>query len=197
MKKVDLKKILIGLAAVSILVSTGCNNESGGKNWKWVEDPSTVTARVDDEKKLTPKEENGQWGYVDESGEWVVKPNFESAEEFSYGVGTLKLFHYSMWFNWKGEELAKPSFKMEGVFSGGSMSVKGVDSYSSKAGKLQKVKGFSEGYAAVLVEGKWGFLDNTGYFIIEPIFDEADNFVNGTARVTYQGKTGYIQLRLL
>jgi hypothetical protein len=43
--------------------------------------------------------------------------------------------------------------------------------------------GFSEGLAAVEVNGKWGFIDRTGVLRIKPIFSEALAFQNGLAIV--------------
>ena len=60
---------------------------------------------------------------------------------------------------------------------------------------IDNINSFSEGYAAVLQGTKWGYIGKKGFFVIEPQFDKAENFINGKARVTYQGKEGYITLR--
>lgn len=40
---------------------------------------------------LTPKqdEKKGKWGYVDASGEWVIKPKYDSADPFVNGLGKV------------------------------------------------------------------------------------------------------------
>ena len=40
--------------------------------------------------------------------------------------------------------------------------------------------------------GKWGYINKNGEFIIEPQFDNADNFSEGYACVELDGKWGYI-----
>jgi hypothetical protein len=48
---------------------------------------------------------------------------------------------------------------------------------------------FSEGFAAVKYNGKWGFIDGTGEIVIEPQFYRAYSFYNGFAEVvTEQGR---------
>ena len=51
---------------------------------------------------------------------------------------------------------------------------------------------FPEGLAAVSLNGRWGFIDLTGQFVIEPQFSFAENFANGVARVELDGQYGYI-----
>jgi hypothetical protein len=51
---------------------------------------------------------------------------------------------------------------------------------------------FSEGLAAVSVEGKWGYINKTGKIVINPQFDSAGEFTNGRASVYLGGKSGYI-----
>ena len=42
---------------------------------------------------------------------------------------------------------------------------------------------FSEGFAAVKVHGKWGFIDLAGDVVIPAVYLEAKSFVHGLARV--------------
>lgn len=38
---------------------------------------------------LTPKEQNGLWGYVDEKGKWKIKPHYHQAGEFNSGLACV------------------------------------------------------------------------------------------------------------
>jgi hypothetical protein len=51
---------------------------------------------------------------------------------------------------------------------------------------------FSEGRAAVLVDGKWGFIDRKGRTVIAPVFDNAMLFRYGRAAVMQGEKWGFI-----
>ena len=61
--------------------------------------------------------------------------------------------------------------------------------------KFYYADGFKEGLALVLEthDGKYGFIDTTGEFVIEPQFDElSTGFYDGLARVKVNGKTSFI-----
>src|ERR1700687_2019261 len=51
---------------------------------------------------------------------------------------------------------------------------------------------FSEGLAAVKVDGKWGYIDKTGQLAIKPAFEGADPFSEGLAASQIDHKNGYI-----
>ncbi|MBD0309503.1 MAG: WG repeat-containing protein, partial [Microcoleus sp. T1-bin1] len=42
---------------------------------------------------------------------------------------------------------------------------------------------FCEGVAPVMINNKWGYMDQNGEIVIEPQFDEAEKFSNGLVRV--------------
>ena len=50
------------------------------------------------------------------------------------------------------------------------------------------------GPAAVAIDGKWGFVDAEGEFIIEPQFAEARSFANGLAAVRVGDLWGYVEV---
>lgn len=52
---------------------------------------------------------------------------------------------------------------------------------------------FTEGLALVKSNGKWGYIDNVGSWIIQPIFEKASPFSEGEAFVNLNGKIGLIQ----
>ena len=58
------------------------------------------------------------------------------------------------------------------------------------------VHGFNLGLSAVKKNGKFGFINKKGEFVIEPQFDYADNFRdNMLATIKQDGKFGAINLR--
>jgi hypothetical protein len=54
---------------------------------------------------------------------------------------------------------------------------------------------FSEGLAVVVVDNKFGYIDRTSKFVIEPQFTSAESFSNGLAMVFAHGKSMYIALK--
>jgi len=58
---------------------------------------------------------------------------------------------------------------------------------------LSLADAFMDGLSRVKVNNaKYGYINTKGEMIINPIFDEADSFHNGYARIVYQGRDGII-----
>ena len=49
---------------------------------------------------------------------------------------------------------------------------------------------FFEGLAWIEKEGKYGFIDNKGNVVVEPIYDSVSNFQEGLAKVEKNKKYG-------
>lgn len=62
-------------------------------------------------------------------------------------------------------------------------------------GEWEGAKNFSEGFAAVKKDGKWGYIDTNGTVVIEPKYDGANSFSEGLAAVQLNGKWGYIDTK--
>ena len=61
--------------------------------------------------------------------------------------------------------------------------------------KYQAVHIFNDStYAAVMLNGKWGFVDSTGNMVIEPQYEDARSFSSGFAAVQKDGQWGFINL---
>ena len=58
--------------------------------------------------------------------------------------------------------------------------------------QFRSANDFSEGLAAVRIDGTYGFIDEAGHFVIEPQFDYATFFHEGLAEVFYDGKPFFI-----
>lgn len=115
----------------------------------------------------------GTQGIINERGETVLKPTFGFVHPFSDGLARVQVSFESntvLYINKKGEIVFGKQFEAGTDFYGGS--------------------------AAVQSDGKWGYMDTSGHFILEPQWAEAHNFMDGLAVVAAQkGKTlkyGYI-----
>jgi len=176
-----------------------------------------------------------KWGFINKSGEFVVKPKYWIVSAFSEGLAAVDAGSNNeskSRCNWgyidtKGKMVIEPTFGSAGNFSEGLAS---VSRYSAKAGGLDKegyidkngtmvieprfylAFDFHEGLARVAVrpekalrkeqgdeepepekkqpDDKWGFIDKTGKFVIEPRYSWADDFSNGRATV-FDGKKEY------
>ena len=198
---------------------------------------------------------NGAWGYIDTTGKYIVEPLFFDAEDFSkYDVGVVSVIidtsRYHMYgdaargiidktgtfvvepdeyesilrtndggyfivmddngrygyLNQYGREMIKPQFLHARHFFEGLAVVEKErrDISGGKWGyidttwnfviepRFDYVLDFSNGFAAAMIDGKWGFIDKTGNFVIEPRFDKVMSFHNGLAAVRVDRKWGFI-----
>lgn len=70
-----------------------------------------------------------------------------------------------------------------------------VNTKGKRVGELsfENAKAFTEdGFAAVCIDGKWGFVNTDGELVISCTYEDAESFQNGYAAVCTEGKWGYI-----
>ena len=109
---------------------------------------------------------SGQWGYLLDTGEWLVEPQFDTAWGFQEGVARVCLDEKWGYLQDTGEWLVEPQFEYAGDFQ--------------------------EGLALIYQDGKWGYIDRQGEVRIAPQFDYAEDFHNGMAEVRVGGLRGLI-----
>lgn len=107
------------------------------------------------------------WGYVDETGEYVIEPQFLYADYFVKGIAVVqdpetKLYGY---INKRGEYIFEQKFYCAVRFN--------------KDG-IAPVAIANESYPF----GLWGYIDETGEFFIDPQFESAGVFVGNYAIVS-------------
>lgn len=124
--------------------------------------------------------ENGLYGFVNHFGEVVIKPQFAYAGRFSRGRSAVQLTHNNLWgfIDTRGNYVVYPRYCVLGAFSE-SDGLAGVYEGGYKSGNT-------------CVGGKWGFMDTAGKWVINPELDYVERFIQGKAKVTYQGRTGFI-----
>jgi hypothetical protein len=164
----------------------------------------------------------GSWGLADQNGKIIVDPKYDAIDFdniFKYGVvrvcsGSTPLskqlinelkdkgykFDYPVvgvdWYGGKwglidkeGKEVLTPKYEYIGQFHEGFAQVTKGGEFIIGFGKILVVDILfrHSGYG-----GKTGFIDITGQETIPCIYDRVENFQNGKARVTLNGRTFYI-----
>ena len=139
---------------------------------------------------------SGLQGYMTTDGTWKVPPQFKKAGPYcEERAAVQRVDQLWVYLDRKGEEVGTPWDEAKGFTEGRGLvtSYKGgskfLNGYVDTSGKVvipvtfAGARLFSEGLAAVLVDGKWGYIDRDGKMVIPPRFAEADAFRGGRAVV--------------
>lgn len=168
---------------------------------------------------------NGRWGFIDETGKYVIEAKFIMVKPFSEGLAAV-VFKESEnapgkvgYIDQTGHIVIPPRFSGEGGvsergFSEGlavvKVNVDKIDKWGhiDKSGKFviepqfAAAGPFSEGRAMVGIaepswslDYKWGFIDTEGRWIATPQYESADQFSEGLAPVLVKDKVGFIDLK--
>jgi hypothetical protein len=145
---------------------------------------------------LAAAKEKELWGFVDRSGIFLIRPQFEDVKSFTEGLAPAKINTRWGYIDRTGRWILEPKWSVANNFSSGLAIADG--NYIDRAGNVAIVGGrfgeindFSEGFASVEVPikerfsaSKWGYIDRTGKFLIDPRFEVARSFKGGLARVS-------------
>ncbi|MDY6939274.1 MAG: WG repeat-containing protein [Cyanobacteriota bacterium] len=178
---------------------------------------------------LAAAKSQGKWGYLDKQGNWAIAPQFEGAGDFSEDLAIVSLPEGKGILHRTGTMQAQIStadlqsllptgetiddFQIAPFADGlARVTVRQNNPYTHYTGfidpkgawaiALQEnpMTDFSEGFAAIEVDGNYGYADKTGEIIIAPQFHKVQPFSEGLAAVelkapgaSYSSRTwGYI-----
>jgi hypothetical protein len=145
----------------------------------------------------------GGWGYIDRTGKVVIPARYLQARRFSEGVAPVKDPSGWLFIDKTGRPIDGLSgFEDVTGFGEGLVAVQVVGKWRFITREGQKkfdlefttVSNFSEGLAAVqeTKNGKYGFIDASGTYLIQPVFEDARPFAEGLAAVRLNNRWGYI-----
>ncbi len=138
------------------------------------------------------------WGYIDTKGGMAIEPQFQRARVFSEGLAAVLVADKGWGFIDKtGKMVIKPQFHGAWHFSEGLALVRmgGRDGWPAN-----KVLKYPADPVGVRVSdefgpagcGKFGYVDRSGAYVIDPKYDWAAPFSEGLAAVRTGGKCGYL-----
>lgn len=149
----------------------------------------------------------GKYGYIDAKNNVVIPHQYEDARPFSEGLARVVTGGSVKYINKKGKTVftCKYTTAWDGDFHDGLAIVEKWSKNTAKYGfintkgklaisiKYQDAREFSDGLAAVQVNGKWGYINAEGKTVLKPQFKYAGPFKDGLAPVSKDGKKwGYI-----
>lgn len=147
-------------------------------------------------------ESNDKFGYINEKGEIIAKPKYESARRFYNGMARVK--YEGKWgaINKQGKMIIKPAYEEIGLFAENIAPIcykyddENKYGYINNLGevivepKYDDFTHFQNGVAQVGINNKYGIINIEGKEIIKPIYDEIQHFPNNALLVTLQDKKG-------
>jgi hypothetical protein len=127
-----------------------------------------------DAVKLTPKQQDSKWGYVDSSGKSVIPAQFDSAGEFSEGLAAVEVNKRFGYIAADGHFVIKPKYFRAGPFRDGFAWVVVRKRWTP----------LGTGEYGVALYGQVTYIDHTGREIRSPFSAEhVSNFSEGLAAV--------------
>ncbi len=148
--------------------------------------PESQANRTQEFEPLFPIVKDGRWGLINRTGRVVVTPRFD---ELGRESATVFGAPQKIWEAFTLLGSSPTSDELVGVRVGKQWGFVNRDDGMTVAASFDGVGWFGqEGLAAAKRRGKWGFdkwgfIDRTGRFVIEPQFDYVYNFACGLAHV--------------
>ncbi|MBK9282218.1 MAG: WG repeat-containing protein [Candidatus Obscuribacter sp.] len=148
---------------------------------------------------LAAAESEGKIGFVDKTGTWKIKPQFDYVDGFSDGLALVWLDENECYIDKSGcvvikldQKRNKRAFETDAVSKTGlRVRCNTIFSWGFQQ-EFASTASFSEGLAAMAWDGKYGYIDKTGKFVVPAKFDGAFPFHDGIARVQDGQKYGFI-----
>ena len=158
------------------------------------------------------KNNDGKWGFIDQTGGKVIKGQYDYVESFNDGYAMVKVKDPNTRaerrgvINIKGEEIIKLREKYSSLSSfhdglaaykenqeRGYLNLEGQEVI--KNDDWSEVLPFRNGYASIKERGDWGLIDEKGKFVIRPRYKHSLYFVNDLAVVYENREYGYINMK--
>jgi hypothetical protein len=168
---------------------------------------TSIEASQQPKSRLLSIEQNGKCGYIDNAGNMMIPPQFDTCWSFSEGLAGVTVNNNLGFINNTGHFISEPQFNDEaGRFSEGFASVSVGNSRSGKVRKgfidttghvtflpsVTSLRNFSEGLAIFEKDGYKGYIDKNMVVVIEPKYKYAGSFYDGLARVQDESGSYYI-----
>lgn len=141
--------------------------------------------------------EGTRWGYIDNVGRTGIEPRYEYAEDFQEnGLAIVQRNDKSGLIDSSGREKVRPAYSFIAPFSEGRAVVSDAKGYTLIDERGKQVTAARYDYLNSLHEGRamfskqsttgtsrYGYLDAQGKEVLPAVYEDASDFMNGTALV--------------
>lgn len=198
MKNNPIAQIGRTVSALTISLLFCINSSAQNENFKWIRNVEQQNVR-DYSDGLSAYYENGQWGFIDRSGNVMINPEYDEVGDFSEGLCLVRKGTKWGVINKSGKFIHECEYEsISGFDSGVAFALKNqLPYYLYDSGKKASLAGskfvyspFSNGLARIrnTKTSKWGYTDTKGIVTIDSDFTSASDFKNGHAFVSNKGK---------
>jgi hypothetical protein len=138
-----------------------------------------------------------KYGMIDKLGHWIVKPVYDELNDPESGLYLVSQHDKYGFINQRGDVVITLKYNNALSFSEGLAAVSPDSSwfFIDTTGRqmffqnFMDVSSFKEGLCAVTADGgNWGYIDKSGNFVIDPVYEDADDFENDFAIVSKKEK---------
>jgi hypothetical protein len=142
-------------------------------------------------RDLFPIIENGLWGYINKSGQVIIKPQFRSAGQYSEGLAPVRLNGTYGYIDETGKFIIQPIYDVAYSFEQGQAKVY-IDAkpyFIDKKGQrtfdhdLKEIADFGENDFSIVTtkNEKYGIINRKGKLVVDTIYKNIYPFSNGLA----------------
>lgn len=126
-------------------------------------------------------DKNGKWGYINLSGEEVVKPQFDSVSAFSHNLANVSIKKDVFAIGKDGQRRYDKMLNFNlseavGFVNDGLKGLCDADGNEIVAPRYDDLRNLGRGVMAVSKDGKWGLMDTGGKMIHDMTFDSVEKF---------------------
>ena len=179
-----------------------------GKQWGYMDrtgkviiEPQFVAVR-DFFHGLATVVKDKKWGYINEKGEVVIPFSFDFALDFTGEIAPVLVGRKWGYIDLSGRWIVSPRFQAAGEVTNGLARVLYWNRIECSRGIFTKQNAPFYVYqmptiTTVLMSGcspmnpKYGFIDISGKFVVQPNFRDAEDFSEGLATFAIKDKVGY------
>ncbi len=137
---------------------------------------------------------NKFWGFINKAGAIISDPQWTHVRDFENGYSEVSKNNQNALLDCNGNivsDLIRPQrYKAKHVFREGQW--KFADANGEILEDWEYVESFSEGFAAIRIGERYGFINQQGEVVVRPEWDCAMSFSEGLAFVRRDGKWGFI-----
>lgn len=143
-----------------------------------------------------------QIGFIDRQGNWKIQPQYNYVDGFSDGLALVRNEDGEFFIDKEGKRIITlTESQRKRAFVIWRVSPSGLSAGKSNTGghlgrcTFQNICSFAEGLAPMYSDGKYGYVDKTGKFVIPPKFDIAYPIIEGLGLVRVGKLYGYVDKR--